>query len=263
MSEHASAPAAATRFGRGAAPHRRTGGPAAQPQLTVRDRQRHHMLAQWVEQLRSQEGAGGIHAAKMHHNGSRTTFEIIFDDGRRQASSGDPGAAPRRGTSPRQLPTQGQAPLRTRQPARERSTAGGDSRSSSDPAANKQRRAMDYDPEDDASSAHDPFLRWRATLCKREAKEIERGAKSVITDLVRSLGGSEQTGGQLLQPAREGLTFGDHLIRSLRVPTGSQASECDSHELELMILETWFEFSDDPEEGAQKIRRFMTPSPSA
>ena len=30
-----------------------------------------------------------------------------------------------------------------------------------------------------------------------------------------------------------------------------------------MILETWFEFSDDPEEGAQKIRRFMTPSPSA
>ena len=65
MSQPASAPAAATRFGRGAAQQRSNNATAArQPQLSVRDRQRHHMLTQWVEQLRSQDGAGGIHAVR-------------------------------------------------------------------------------------------------------------------------------------------------------------------------------------------------------
>ena len=160
----ASAPAAAIRFGRGATPNRSASGTAArQPQLSaqlsVRDRQRHHLLTQWVEQLRDQGDAGGVHAAKVHHNGSRTTFEIIFDDGRRRASPGDPGtAAPQLGTPPSMPAPHRQAfsNPQKKPTARERVRAGGDGRPPA-AAANPQRQ-MEYDPE--MLPAEDPFLRW-------------------------------------------------------------------------------------------------------
>ena len=259
----ASAPAAAIRFGRGATPNRSASGTAArQPQLSaqlsVRDRQRHHLLTQWVEQLRDQGDAGGVHAAKVHHNGSRTTFEIIFDDGRRRASPGDPGtAAPQLGTPPSMPAPHRQAfsNPQKKPTARERVRAGGDGRPPA-AAANPQRQ-MEYDPE--MLPAEDPFLRWVATMPKKEAKEIERGVKAVITDIVRSEGGSAQTGGRLLEPALEKLQFGDHPIRALRLPTHSASTQMTSSELEVKILEIWWNNSDDSEQGARRLRALLTP----
>ena len=255
----ASAPAAATRFGRGATPTRSANGPPArQPQLSVRDRQRHHLLTEWVEQLRSQDGAGGVHSAKVHHNGSRTTFEVIFDDGRRRASPGDPRAAPPQlGTSPSMPASPRQAfpgPQATFK-ARQRTQAGGDGRPDA-AAADPQRQAA-YDPEN--LPAEDPFFRWVATLSKKESKDIERGVKKIITDIVRALGGSEQTGGRLLQPAIEKIQFGDHAIRSLRLPADSAATQMTSSELECEILESWWIGSEKPELGARKLRAILTP----
>ena len=131
---------------------------------------------------------------------------------------------------------------------------GGDSRPEA--AAADQRRQVAYDPEDERE---DPFWRFMATLSKKEAKAIERGVKAVITDIVRSQGGSEQTGGRLLLPAVSGLQFGDHEIRSLRLPTNSAASQLVPSELETRILEAWWDSSDNPEQGARKLRKLMTP----
>ena len=256
----ASAPAAATRFGRGATPTRSAKGPSArQPQLSMRDRQRHHLLTEWVEQLRSQDGAGGVHAAKVHHNGSRTTFEVIFDDGRRRASPGDPGAAaPQLGTPPSMPAPHRQASSNPQKKptARERVQAGGDDRPAA-VAADPQRQAA-YDPEN--LPDEDPFFRWVATLSKKESKEIERGVKKIITDIVRALGGSEQTGGRLLLPAIEKVQFGDHSIRSLRLPADSAATQMTSSELEAEILEAWWTGSENPELGARKLRAILTPT---
>ena len=107
----------------------------------------------------------------------------------------------------------------------------------------------------------DPFYCWMATLSKKEAKEIERGAKAVITDVVRALGGSQQTGGRLLEPATANLQFGDHEVKALRVPTGSAASRLTPSDFEQEILSAWWDCSGNPEEGARKMRVLMTPTP--
>ena len=98
-----------------------------------------------------------------------------------------------------------------------------------------------------------------ATLSKKESKEIERGVKKIITDIVRALGGSEQTGGRLLLPAIEKVQFGDHSIRSLRLPADSAATQMTSGELEAEILEAWWTGSENPELGARKLRAILTP----
>ena len=123
-------------------------------------------------------------------------------------------------------------------------------------AADSQRQAA-YDPEN--LPDEDPFLRWIATLSKKEAKEIERGVKKIITDIVRALGGSEQTGGRLLLPAIEHFQIGDHSIRSLRLPADSAATQMTSSELEVEILEAWWTGSENPELGARKLRAILTP----
>ena len=73
--------------------------------------------------------------------------------------------------------------------------------------------------------------------------------------------GSQQTGGQLLEPATAKLQFGDHEVKALRVPKGSAASRLTPASLELEILTLWWDFSGDPEEGARKMRVLMTPTP--
>ena len=104
-----------------------------------------------------------------------------------------------------------------------------------------------------------PKAQCVATLSKKESKEIERGVKKIITDIVRALGGSEQTGGRLLLPAIEHFQFGDHTIRSLRLPSDSAATQMTISELEIEILEAWWNGSEKPELSARRLRAILTP----
>ena len=74
-----------------------------------------------------------------------------------------------------------------------------------------------------------------------------------------ALGGSEQTGGRLLLPATEKIQFGDHSIRSLRLPADSAATQMTISALECEILEAWWNGSENPELSARRLRAILTP----
>ena len=250
------APAAAMRFGRGSEQTRGAHRPSTpQPQLSVRDRQRAHLLLNWVEQLRGQEEAGGIHSAKIHSNGTKMTVEVLFDDGRRRTGNGDADGPTQRGTQPRTAPQGQTAPQRRPQPARERSQAARASKVASTATQQEMRIEEPYDPE---IMEPDPFHKWEATLTKKEAKSIERATKAIITEVVRTFGGTEQHGHKLLQPAID-LQLGDHKVR-LRLPTNSAATRLNAADLENNILSSWWDNSSDPERGAREMRVLMTPT---
>ena len=94
-------------------------------------------------------------------------------------------------------------------------------------------------------------------LSKSKAKAIERAIKATITSVVRSLGGDEKSGGNLLDLPRT-VRLGAHPV-VLRLPIGCEAGEQSDEVLAGYILEKYFSYHFNPERGAEKLRQVLLP----
>lgn len=262
-------PAETLRFGCPAAARQSSaGGRARQPQLSVRDRQRMHLLFQRVEQERRNGTGGAIHSVKYHFAGNNTSVEITYDDGRHgDAAGGDnhSSSANRRATRP--APTQQQNSPQERQPVRERplrQRAGGNGRPSNAVAAHKAPRQTEPDSLAEEMAFADPTdeeLQQLAdtvnNLTRVQVRAMEKQVKGVITSVVRSLGGDERTGGRYLdEPVA--LDIGDHRI-NLRLPTGSIAANKTAEDFAFLIMETYFDSSRTERARGEDMRQLLLP----
>ena len=226
--------------------------------MTARDRQRLHLVLTRVEQER-QAQPGTIHKVVYGFMGNKTTVEVVYDDGRQDAERGAgtrtsqphvaacPAAAHGRGQQRATCPPQ---------PARcEQGKAG------AAPGRSLEEQKKADDEADGRARTEYSAVQMRDminNMSKSKAKTIERAIKAIITSVVRSMGGDERTGGDLLDKIPRTLRMGAHDI-VLRLPLGCLAGEHVDDELTDYILEKYFSYHFNPERGALMLRKVLMP----
>ena len=81
----------------------------------------------------------------------------------------------------------------------------------------------------------------------------------ITTDVVRSLGGTPETGGQYLCPEKLPLTLFGHKLRAVRLPKGCKAAEMPPEELLPKVEALFRQNRDDPQKRIDIIRAVLTP----